>query len=335
MTTIYDIAKAAGVTATTVSNVLSGKGSVSAVTRARVLKYAHELEYQPNLIARSLIKGRTGVIGLVIPFIDNPFYAEIVAIVERLAYNAGLRVFTTTLPLNDQIGQKMLRDLIARRVDGILVTSGAWTQHITHTIVTPHFPSVYCFWEDEQQASTLCVPIDLAQGGRQAAEHLLALGHRRIGILTHINDDGSYVHQSRVSGFQSALADYGIAFDPAYFGAGQTSMEESKVAAYHLLTHPDPPTAIFATNDVMAIGVLSAAWELGLRIPHDLSLVGFDDIAQARYLTPPLTTVAIDKTTILAMAVQLLLAAIEGQAVASSPVFPVTLTIRSSTGFCS
>ena len=97
MTTIYDIAKAAGVTATTVSNVLSGKGSVSASTKARVLKYVRELEYQPNLIARSLIKGRTGVIGLILAGIDNPFYAETPTIIARLAYDAGLRVFTTHL----------------------------------------------------------------------------------------------------------------------------------------------------------------------------------------------------------------------------------------------
>lgn len=334
MTTIYDIAKAAGVTATTVSNVLSGKGSVSAATRARVLKYVRELEYQPNLIARSLIKGRTGVIGLILPFIDNPFYAETTAVVERLAYETDLRVFMTTLSFNDEMGKKMLRDLVSRRVDGILVTSGAWTQQTIQSVVTPNFPVVYCFWEDERQDSTLCVSIDLTQGGRLAAEHLLALGHRRIGVITQINDDGNCGHQPRVSGFQEVLADHDIAFDPVLLQAGQSSMEESKAAAYRLLTHSDPPTAIFATNDVMAIGALSAAWELGIQVLRDLSIVGLDNIALAKYGTPPLTTVAIDQVTILSQAIKLLLASIEGQEVVSPPTFPVTLVVRGSTGPC-
>ncbi|HZR40826.1 MAG TPA: LacI family DNA-binding transcriptional regulator [Ktedonobacteraceae bacterium] len=334
MTTIYDIAKAAGVTATTVSNVLSGKGSVSAATRARVLKYVHELEYQPNLIARSLIKGRTGVIGLVVGNLDNPFYAEITAEVERLAYAAGLRVFTTSLSGDDQEGQKMLGDLVLRRVDGILVTSGAWSQQTIQSVVAPNFPVVYCIWEDEWQDSMLCIPIDLTQGGRLAAEHLLALGHRRIGVITHINNDGRCSHQSRVNGFQEILANHDVAFDPALLQAGQSSMEGSKAAAYRLLTHSDPPTAIFATNDVMAIGALSAAWELGVQVPRDLSIVGLDNIALAKYITPPLTTVVIDQVTILSQAIKLLLASIEGQQVVSLPTFPVTLVARGSTGPC-
>jgi DNA-binding LacI/PurR family transcriptional regulator len=335
MTTIYDIAKAAGVTATTVSNVLSGKGSVSAATRARVLKYVRELEYQPNLIARSLIKGRTGVIGLVVSSLDNPFYAEATAVVERLAYAAGLRVFTTSLSGDDQEGQKMLKDLILRQVDGILVTSGSWTEQQTiQSVISMQLPVVYCFWEDNKPASVLSTAIDLEHGGLLAGQHLLSLGHRRIGVITHLNSDGSNAHQPRIVGFQAALAQHGLSLDPSLLQDGRSSMERGKVATHTLLTRPDPPTAIFATNDAMAIGAMSAAWELGLQIPRDLSIVGLDDITMAKYTVPPLTTVAIDKEMLLSHAIKLLLDAIDGQEVVSPPPFSVDLIVRSSTGPC-
>lgn len=335
MTTIYDIAKAAGVTATTVSNVLSGKGSVSAATRARVLQYVRELDYQPNLIARSLIKGRSGMIGLVMPGIDNPFYSETATEVERLAYAANLRVFITALSRNDQKGQKMLGDLVSRRVDGFLITSGGCSLQTIHSVTFPRLPIVYCFWEKyELPEDVTAVALDLAQGGRLAAEHLLEQGHRRMGIITDISADGTDAHHPRTRGFQQALAQRGLSFDPQLLQGGKSTMEGGKAAALQLLTLPNRPTALFVTNDNMAIGALAAAWELGLQVPHDLSLVGHDNIAQAAYLVPPLTTIAIDRVTLLSHAMQLLLKAIEGQEVISPPTFPVSLLIRGSTGPC-
>jgi DNA-binding LacI/PurR family transcriptional regulator len=333
MTTIYDIAKAAGVTATTVSNVLSGKGSVSASTKARVLKYVRDLGYQPNLIARSLIKGRTGVIGLILAGVDNPFYAETTTIVERLAYVAGLRVFTTTLSGNDQVGQKMLQDLILRQVDGILVTS--WTEkQIMHARASIQLPVVHCFWEEDEPAFTPYVAIDLKSGGTLAGQHLLSLGHQRLGVITHLNSDGGNAHGQRIIGFQTALSQHGLSFDATMLLNGWSSLEGGKTAAYKLLTLPNPPTAIFATNDAMAIGAMAAAWELGLQIPRDLSIVGLDDVALAKYVVPPLTTVAIDKEAILSHAIKLLLDVINGQEAVSPPPLSPTLVVRGSTGPC-
>ncbi|GHO95445.1 LacI family transcriptional regulator [Reticulibacter mediterranei] len=335
MTTIYDIAKAAGVTATTVSNVLSGKGSVGAATKARVLKYVQELDYQPNLIARSLIKGRTGVIGLVVGDMNNPFYAETTAAVERLAYTAGLRVFTTTFSGEDQVGQKLLEDLILRQVDGILVTSGSWSEQQTiRSVSAMQLPIVYCFWEGTQPTSLLSIALDFKQGGFLAGQHLLSLGHRRVGVITCFDSEGNDAHGIRVAGLQTALSQHGLLLDSTLLLNGQSSMEGGKVAAYKLLTHPDPPTAIFATTDAMAIGAMTAAWELGLQIPRDLSVVGLDDISLAKYVVPSLTTITIDRVAVLSHAIKLLLDSIDGQQVTSPPPFSVSLVIRGSTGRC-
>jgi DNA-binding LacI/PurR family transcriptional regulator len=331
MTTIYDIAKAAGVTATTVSNVLSGKGSVSAATRSRVMQYVQDLGYQPNLIARSLIKGRTGVIGLALPNIENPFYAEITAVLERLAYKASLRVFVTTLTIGDPMGQKLLGDLVLRQVDGLLVMGGCPPLPTIHAITTPHLPIVRCLWEEDEKDASPAVSYDFFQGGQLVAEHLLSLGHRHFGVVACMGPDGTE-SSLRVSGFRKALATHGLTLDPQLIQPGQYSMEGGKEAGYKLLTHPTPPTAIFATNDLMAIGVMAAAWELGKQIPRDLSIVGLDDIAPARYTTPPLTTIVIDKTAIMSQAINVLLQAIESQPVVSPPMFPAALAVRGSTG---
>jgi DNA-binding LacI/PurR family transcriptional regulator len=331
MTTIYDIAKAAGVTATTVSNVLSGKGSVSAATRSRVMQYVQELGYQPNLIARSLIKGRTGVIGLALPTIDNPFYAEIIAVLERLAYKANQRVFVTTLTTGDPMGQKLLGDLVLRQVDGLLVLGGCPPLSTIHAITTPQLPIVRCLWEGSEKDDSPSVSYDFFQGGQLAGEHLLSLGHRHFGVVACMEPDGSET-SLRVSGFRQVLATHDLTLDPQMLQPGQYTMEGGKEAGYKLLTHPTPPTAIFATNDLMAIGVMAAAWELGKQIPRDLSVVGLDDISAARYTTPPLTTTVIDKTTIMSQAINLLLQAIEGQPLVSPPMSPATLAVRGSTG---
>jgi DNA-binding LacI/PurR family transcriptional regulator len=326
MTTIYDIAKAAGVTAMTVSNVINGKGSVSAATRERVMKYIKELDYQPNLVARSLSNGRTGVIGLVVNDVSNAFYAEVTAIAERLAYARGLRVFVTTLS-REQESQQLLKDLSLRRVDGIIASSGSLSRQTIRSISGLHLPVVYCFWEADDQEVDYCVTFAFEQAGRLAAEHLLALGHRRLALV-------SYTHHLRSTGFQAVLAEHGLALDPECVQWGNSDLESGKAAGHRLLTLPQRPTAIFATNDMMALGIMSAAWELDLRIPQDLSLVGHDDIHLAAYSTPPLTSIRIDMPAMLSAALDLLLDAIAGHQVTIPSPFPANLIVRSSSGPC-
>jgi DNA-binding LacI/PurR family transcriptional regulator len=340
MTTIYDVAKGAGVTAATVSYVLSGKGSVSDVTRERVLKCVQELGYRPNHIARSLLKQKTKTIGLVVPNIGNPFYAGVAEATERISYAAGFRLFVTSANRDERLAQKLLEDLLSRRVDGMIIVSEIPSlvkalQSLSATVTAP-LPIVFCLWEKGEPDFGPAVAFDFCAAGSLAAEHLLELGHRRIGIvLNGISRNGITLekvqHASRLAGFQEALAQGGYPLDPSLLRCGSSSLEGGKKAGYQLLQLPAPPTAIFATNDLMAMGVLSAAWELGISVPRELSVVGFDDISLAAYHTPPLTTVILRERVVAEHALDLLFHMLEGKQVTSSPIIQPTLAIRSST----
>lgn len=334
MTTIYDIAKAAGVTATTVSYVLSGKGSISEATRARVLKYARELGYRPNLIARSLITRQTSTIGFLVPSIINPFYAEMAEAVERRAYAAGFRAFVSSTYEDEKLGQELLEDLASRRVDGIIVLPKGLSLQTIHLMASSGLPIVCCLWEEEDEtipSSVMSVGIDFAMGGQLVARHLLELGHQRIGAVIDGSPGGRVDNRLRFSGFRETLEQARYPLDPALLAWGNSSFESGKAAAQYLLACPIPPTAIFASNDLMAIGVIAAAWKLGIRVPQDLSVIGFDNIALTAYTTPPLTTVVIDTGTLIERAMSSLLNMIDNKHVESPPLLTPTLMTRQST----
>lgn len=337
MTTIYDVAKAAGVTAATVSYVLTGKRSVSAATRERVLKYARELGYRPNQIARSLIQQRTKTIGLVVPNIGNPFYAGMAEVAERITYTAGFRIFVTNTYRDEGLAQTLLDDLLARHVDGIIIASEVYflaqaLQTLALRSATP-FPLVVCLWEKGGADFTPSINFNFVGAGELAARHLLELGHRRIGVVV----DGVGMlpeeihHSARLAGFQEVLSQAGYPLDPSLLALGNSAVESGKKAGYRLLQRPHPPTAIFASNDMMAIGVIAAAWELGISVPQQLSVVGFDDIEQTAYCVPPLTTVSMGQNLVVEQALDLLFQMIGGQTVVSPPMLQPTLIMRHST----
>jgi DNA-binding LacI/PurR family transcriptional regulator len=337
MTTIYDIARAAGVTAATVSHVLSGKKPVSEATRQKVMKYIDELGYRPNLLARGLITRSTRTIGLIVPIISNPFYAEVIDAAERIAHRAGFRIMATNTQDDTLLGQEILEDLHARRVDGIIVMGGSGGLSIPaiNTLISHGFPMLSCIWDEETERIAPNVSFDYLAGGRLVAEHLLALGHRRIGIIAHGVAEKGPQHHLRVSGCLEALAEAGYPFDATLLTYGDSSLQSGKDAALQLLARLDPPTAIFATNDLMAIGALSAAWERGLHIPRDLSVVGFDNIELTTYTTPPITTVIIDRVALMEKSVEMLLALIEGKHVDVPPTLKPVLAVRGSTAHSS
>jgi DNA-binding LacI/PurR family transcriptional regulator len=339
VTTIYDIAKAAGVTATTVSYVLSGKGAVSQATRERVMKYVHELGYRPNLIARSLTKQSTSTIGLVVPSIGNPFYAGLAEVVERLSYESGFRVFITNTYRDDRLGQNLLDDLLSRRVDGIIAVSEGLSLDVLRSLQARSsvpLPLVFCLLEEDSQGFAPAVTFDFFTAGRLAGEHLLGRGHQRIAIVLDGRVSGDIPiekihHPLRLAGFQEALALSGYPLDPSLIALGDSSLESGKKAARRLLQLSVPPTAIFATNDLMALGVISTAWELGIQVPHQLSVVGFDDISLAAHHIPPLTTVVMRESVVAEQALKLLFRMIEGEQVSSPPMLRPTFVVRGST----
>ncbi len=332
MATIYDVARAAGVDPSTVSYALSGKGTISKETRAKILRLAEDLGYRPNLVARSLIMQHTHTIGLVLPTISNPFYGEVAQAVERRAQRAGYRVFVANTDGDERLGDELLEDLAARQVDGVIAMSGGLSLSCIVACSNAGLPVVSCMWNEQDLSAPAPVDIDFVAGGRIAAHHLLDLGHRRIGLIAEGTAGATPRHHLRMRGFHDALVDAGVTPEDTLTRLGDSSVESGKVAALDLLSLPDPPTAIFATNDLMALGILAAAWKLNLRVPQDLSIVGFDDIVPAAYVTPPLTTIRIDRTAFMDAATDYLLDMIAGRPVAPPPIHVPTLAVRASTG---
>ncbi len=334
MATLRDIAKATGTTVSTVSYALSGNGTIADETRARIIACAQELGYRPNLVARSLVTQRTCTIGLIVTDIANPFYGAVAQAVERAAYRAGYRVFFVNTDRDERLGLELLTDLTARRVDGIIAMPGGLSVATIRSVTSTDLPIVWCMWEEEQQHHlSPAVGVDLAMAGRLVAEHLVALGHRRVAIVTHGTEPNGLTmgHRLRLQGYSEGLAHAGCPLDASLVRLGNSTIESGHAAALELLTLPSPPTAIFATNDLMAIGVLAAMRERGLQVPSHMSVVGFDDIITAAYLDPPLTTVRIDIAALMIAATTLLLRAIAGEAVVSSPLLATTLVVREST----
>lgn len=332
MATLQDVARAAGVDRSAVSYALSGKGNLSAETRARIIACAQELGYRPNLLARGLIKQRTHTIGLVVADLTNPFYGAVAQAVQQTAYRSGYRTMIASTNRDARLGQGLLDDLVAHQVDGIIAMPGGLRAEAVQSITAGGPAVVWCMWEGEERDLAPAVRFDFTLSGRLAAEHLLQLGHRRLALVTHREEPASVGHRGRSRGFAETLARAGYPLAPRLLDFGDSTLEGGQVAAHTLLAQPDPPTAIFATNDLMAMGVLAAARARGIRVPDMLSVVGFDDILPAAHTAPALTTVRIDTTAIMGAATALLLAAIEGRAADAPPPFAPALVVRDSTG---
>jgi len=322
MTTLDDVARHVGVTSATVSNVITGKGSVSENTRARVFAAIEELGYQPNLVARGLARKKTFTLALVLLTIANPFYAEIAEEIERVARQHGYQLLLCNTHKDTTIGREYLKALSGRWVDGLLVMGGSLS--VPDMLAAARHgqrgqPLVLCIpSEHEQNIALPVVDIDFRHAGELAAQHLLALGHHRAAVIVEAPS-----HTLRWEGFRTALATSGVTLPTEYVQYGDSTMQSGYQAAEALLALPIRPTAIFATNDLMALGAVEAALDHGLRVPGDLSVVGLDDIMLGAHVRPPLTTVAIPKQELAKQAVELLLRYIDG---AESE--PVSLTVR-------
>lgn len=285
--TIIDVAKESGVSYSTVSRVLSGYEFVKDETRERVLDAAHRLGYVVNIGARSLAGGKSQIIGLLVPGLDNGYVGEIArGIDEELARaNYDLMLYTT----HRQRGKEStyVRSITNGLTDGLLLVVPLVTDDL-FTLQEQRFPYVLIDQGDPTNQSDI-VGATNWQGAFDATNYLIDLGHRRIGLITGLMQISSAVE--RLEGYKSALTARGIAFDPKLVAQGDFWQPQGYDAAIELLNLPNPPTAIFASNDLSAFGAMEAARERGLHIPEDISIVGFDDIPQASLIHPKLTTV--------------------------------------------
>jgi DNA-binding LacI/PurR family transcriptional regulator len=290
MPTIQDVAKRAETSIATVSRVMNNSShKVSRKTRERVLKAVEELDYQPNVLARGLQTKVTQTIGVLIPDISNPYYAEIVRGIQEAADISGHSI---TLQHTDRSHDRIINDinlLRSKMVDGIIFSGGIIHRHETLSALKELRRRVVVIGRHE--VNFPAVRVDNIEGSSLALQHLLDLGHRRIGYIG--GPPESTTAADRLTGYKSALAQNGLEYQTALVEQGNLTPDSGHGAAKRLLQAAQKPTAIFAANDLMALGAISAARELGLKVPWDLSVVGFDDLPLNPYFEPPLTTVAI------------------------------------------
>jgi LacI family transcriptional regulator len=332
MATISQVAALAGVSPTTVSHVINDTRYVSSEVRLRVQQAMDELGYQPNALARSLRRGVTHTLGLILPDSSNPFFAEVAQSLEVEAFDQGYNVILCNAEGSPSKERLYLEVLQKRQVDGlILLTTGEDGGPLSQA-PRPDVPIVMLD-RDLPTADADVVLADNRLGAVLATAHLLQLGHRRIGCISgpsHITPSAR-----RVSGYMDGLAEAGIPFDETLVVRGDFHPESGRAGAHTLLDRPDRPTAIFACNDLMAIGAVRGACELGLSVPADLSIAGFDDIQLASYITPSLTTVVQPKTEMARTAVRLLLERMAERSLpARRQVLLPTLVVRESSRAC-
>lgn len=285
--TIYDVAKEAGVSISTVSKVLNNTGSIAEKTRKKVRDTMHELNYQPSVVAS--VKKRIQTIGLLIPNIANPFMAEIARGIENHVKKFGfsLMICSTDNDLKNEI--EYISILKQKYIDGIIIATGLKEDKAIKELLKAEIP-VALLSRDVSSLAVDAVLVDDFLGGYEATEYLISLGHKRIAMITE--DIKFPTIRARFEGYKQALEKAGLSYDESLVSLNNTSLDEGRQSTRELLHLPVPPTAIFASTEFLAIGAIQGARELKIKVPHDLSIIGFDDTVLSTICDPPLTTIA-------------------------------------------
>ncbi|WP_308796851.1 LacI family DNA-binding transcriptional regulator [Agromyces silvae] len=336
MVSIADVAARAGVSPTTVSHALSGKRKVSDEVRARVQTAMSELGYVPSRSAQSLASGRTRIIGLIVPDISNEFFAELTRGVEEAAVDRGYNVILCTTGFDHAREVHYLTMIRSRAVDGLVYAAGSPPTTSELGDILGDLPLVLVD-EEVPGSSAPSFVSDNVAGGRLVAEHLLELGHRDAVVLAAEGDLVSSAQ--RVEGFRETWAGTTGVVPAVYTGAFTAEGGRTAIAGHLPQLLDSGATAVFAANDLMALGAIEELERAGARVPDDVSVVGFDDITAGRFARPRLTTVRQNIAELGARAVESLVAALEDETAIDPPspsqssrsVLPVTLTVREST----
>jgi len=322
---IQDIAQKANVSISTVSRVLNDGASVTEAKRKAVLQAVEELNYQPNVAAQALASGQTKTIGVITQDISNPFYDAILRGVRQGLEGSGYSPIFADGRWQADKEQKAILMLLARQVDGLIILGGSSHEETLHqfgnqvplVIIGRNLPSL-----DNQ-----CLPLDDFKGAYKATQHLIELGHRRIAHIT-----GILSHQDAIerrAGYEQALADAGLELDPELIIEGDFLEQSGVIAVEMLFTRAHSFSAVFAANDQMAYGVLLGLFRRGIRVPDDVSIIGFDDQRTSAYTIPPLTTIRQPAIEIGETAAQGLLHLLKDKPF-EIPKFPAELVVRES-----
>lgn len=341
--TIADVARKAGVSASTVSNFLNDRqGQMHPTTQERVERAISDLGYRPNQTARQLKTGFAPVLGLIVPSVANPFYGVFARYVESAALEFGFKVFLGNSERDPERERSYVEELWSYGVRGVILGSSLTSLSHLNDLIQQGL-NVIVFDRPGQRTHNVpvdSVSVDNLNATRLATQHLLALGHRRIGFLS--GSIKTINRMDRLEGYRSALRDAGIEPDPGLVWDGvqfitqygdAEAVELGRVGAKQLLSSDNPPTAIFAINDMYAFGAYAGAHDLGVSIPDGLSVIGFDDIVLAEIINPPLTTIRQPIQQITRIAVERMVARVQGTLTGSveHQTLSADLIVRAST----
>lgn len=325
--TMADVARRAGVSTATVSRALTRPDQVNAKTRELIRGIADELGFRPNLIGRQLRVRTASSILILVQDLDNPFYAELIKGVESVARANRYSVMVGGTDGLPEVEHLYAEQFLGQRVDGLILLFGHLPNGITPRMAAQS--PIVLVSEGNPDLGLSSVLVDNVAWAAAAVDHLLAMGHRRIGHVT--GPLSRIISRQRQEGYRRALARAGISADPALEALGDFTVASGRSAAARLLRLPDRPTALFCANDESAVGAILAARDLGLRVPEDLSVMGFDDVTLAEIAQPALSTVRQPRLAMGVAAAELVLEMIEhGAGRAAERVLDCELVLRDS-----
>ncbi len=339
-TTIHDLAEILGVSATTVSRALSNRGRMKAQTRQRIVEAARKYDYRPSLVAQTLASQRTNMLGVVVPMIGDTIYSQLVRGVEQVAFERGYNITLCNTDMDIQREKDYLDMLNRRRVEGIVVVPfGKRELGDDAHFLEAESRGIPVVIMEEELPNTSLTQVLMAgrEGGKRLVNHLLELGHCRIAFVRQMPEPWKTNSQKRLQGYQDALGEAGIAFDPQLIltvdntNGGEFGVKELTAC----LQKPSRPTAIVVEHDFLAAQYMAMILKMGLKIPEDVAIVGFDDVEIASLVVPPLTTMRAPSGAVGHRAAELLFERIEkGDAMPNWPrqeSIPYKLVVRQST----
>lgn len=328
MPTIYQVAERAGVSLSTVSRVLNGKASVNKVLKERVEKAVKELNYRPNSVARSLANNRTDSVGVLVPELNAPFFGDLMQAVESTLRAADKHVIISVGRNCLETEKDAVEFLISRNCDALIMHAEALSDEYLLELNQSKLP-VALVNRQVEGLPEACTSLDNEKGGYLATRHLLELGHKDIAYISGPTDkcDASL----RLEGHKRALSEAGLPINPQLIFNGDYSEEDGKIGLLELMARDVPFTALVCANDWMASGAISCARDLGMSLPQDLSVVGFDDVVFAHHVFPRLTTVSNPIAEMAEMSAKYILNKVYGQANNVQLYFEPSLVVREST----
>ncbi len=336
---IRDVALNAKVSIATVSRTINMVPTVNQALARRVWRSIEDLNFYPNTQARALKSGRSRIFGLILSDITNPFFPELVQGFEDVAVKGGYEILITSTSYDPNRMELAVRRMLERKVDGVAVMTFGIELPYLNQLASAGIPLVFVD-DGPPSPQRIILKVDYKQGIRQAVQHLAALGHRRIAFISGPTQQLS--SRLRRTAFEQSLEEIGVTPQPDFMIEGNHTPQGGAQGAQQLLSLETLPTAVVCSNDMTAIGLLRAATQAGLRVPADLSVVGFDDIHFAEFVSPPLTTVRMSRTLLAEAAVQALRQRAEAStnggetpAPAQERIIsvPTQLTVRQSTDF--